>query len=132
MFAGAFWSRGSKVADAFEEIKQKMQDALHDAGQKVPAIESAEDKYVYFLLGIAAAAIAYGMQRTSTASLHPADSMLGLAFVCWGVSFWAGCWNRDRRLQGDVIRLSSDVLRVAVEAQRMITPPSEDLGKAAR
>lgn len=53
--------------------------------------QTAQSKYAYFLLGVAAAAVAFAIQRTSgmliTWWLLPA----GLAVVAWGLSFYFGC-----------------------------------------
>ena len=114
------------MADVFEERKKQIKEDLEKVLQRAPAIEAAEDKYVFFLVGVAAAAIAYGMQTTITTPLRYWDAFLAGAFLCWGVSFWAGCRNRDRRLAGATAVFWSSFVSSAVDAQLMITPPSEE------
>lgn len=54
----------------------------------------AQTKYTYFLLAVAASAIALVVQRTTGHSLNFNMIPLGLAVACWAGSFFAGC--RDR------------------------------------
>lgn len=55
---------------------------LHRAGQ---------DKYAYFLLAAAGAAIAFALSQTKDAALALPQIPLGVAVVAWGASFYAGC-----------------------------------------
>lgn len=52
---------------------------------------TAQDKYTYFLLAVAAAAIAFSVQRTTGSALEWSMIPLGLAVLCWGASFYCGC-----------------------------------------
>ena len=54
----------------------------------------AQTKYTYFLLAVAASAIALVVQRTTGHSLELNMIPLGLAVACWSGSFFSGC--RDR------------------------------------
>lgn len=57
-------------------------------------LAEAQSKYTYFLLAIAASAIALAVQRTTGRSLAWSMVPLGLAVACWAGSFFAGCRNR--------------------------------------
>ena len=53
-----------------------------------------QSKYTYFLLAVAASAIALAVQRTTGSPLTSNMMPLGLAVACWAGSFFAGCRNR--------------------------------------
>lgn len=55
---------------------------LHRAGQ---------DKYAYFLLAAAGAAIAFALSQTKGIALAATQIPLGIAVASWGGSFYAGC-----------------------------------------
>ena len=57
-------------------------------------LAEAQSKYTYFLLAIAASAIALVVQRTTGRPLTWSMIPLGLAVACWAGSFFAGCRNR--------------------------------------
>jgi hypothetical protein len=56
-------------------------------------IRSAQDKYVYFLLAVAASAIAFTMQITKGSIFSLTLTPLGLAVLFWSLSFYCGCRN---------------------------------------
>ena len=89
-----------------DRIKEQLRD-----------IETAQDKYVYFLLATSAAGIAYAMQRTSTTSLKVSDLLLGIAILYWMGSFYAGCRNRHFKIASDSSHLWSSMLEAATEAE---------------
>ena len=51
----------------------------------------AQNRYSYFLLAAAASAAALSLQRTADSPLSYTMVPLGLAVVCWGLSFYFGC-----------------------------------------
>ncbi len=51
----------------------------------------ARDKYTYFLLAVAAAAVAYTTKVTTDSTLSWSMIPLGLAIICWFFSFICGC-----------------------------------------
>lgn len=53
----------------------------------------AQDKYTYFLLAAASAAIAFAVQKTEAISLSWTLAPVGLAVLAWGGSFYCGCKN---------------------------------------
>lgn len=55
--------------------------------------QTNQDKYTYFLLATAAAAIAFAVQKTEGLLLSWWLLPVGLAIVSWGVSFFFGCKN---------------------------------------
>ena len=57
-------------------------------------LAEAQSKYTYFLLAVAASAIALVVQRTTGSPLNWNMIPLGLAVACWAGSFFAGCRNR--------------------------------------
>jgi hypothetical protein len=57
-------------------------------------LAEAQSKYTYFLLAVAASAIALVVQRTTGQPLNWNMIPLGLAIACWAGSFFAGCRNR--------------------------------------
>ncbi len=57
-------------------------------------LSEAQSKYTYFLMAVAASAIALAVQRTTGKPLNWEMIPLGLAVACWAGSFFAGCRNR--------------------------------------
>ena len=57
-------------------------------------LAEAQSKYTYFLLVVAASAIALVVQRTTGRLLNWNMIPLGLAVAFWAGSFFAGCRNR--------------------------------------
>ena len=55
--------------------------------------QASQDKYTYFLLAGAAAAIGFAVQKTEGLLLTFWLIPVGLAIVCWGFSFYYGCRN---------------------------------------
>ena len=105
---------------------------VEEANRQFERIEAAEDKYVYFLLAAAAAAIAYGMQRTNSSAVEPVDGVLAVAFVCWALSFFAGCRNRQRRLRNAFMSFGGQGIKFAMEVEAKTNPDNEHLEEAAR
>lgn len=56
-------------------------------------LSTAEGKYTYFLLAIAASAIAFSTQITKESVFAFSLIPLGLAVLSWGLSFYCGCQN---------------------------------------
>ena len=57
-------------------------------------LAEAQSKYIYFLLAVAASAIALSVQRTTGSALSWKMLPLGIAVLCWSWSFFSGCRNR--------------------------------------
>jgi hypothetical protein len=55
------------------------------------ATAAAQDKFTYFLLAAAGAAIAFAATRTQELRLAWSQLPLGFAVVLWGLSFYLGC-----------------------------------------
>jgi hypothetical protein len=54
---------------------------------------SGQDKYTYFLLAVAASAVAFAVQKTEGLPLSWQMTPIALAVLSWGCSFYAGCKN---------------------------------------
>lgn len=54
---------------------------------------AAQDKYTYFLLAAAGAAIGFAVQKTEGLRLSWQLASCGVAVLCWGLSFYCGCKN---------------------------------------
>lgn len=52
---------------------------------------TAQEKYIYFLLAAAGAAIALVVNQTQGLPLRLSQAPLGLAVMLWGLSFYFGC-----------------------------------------
>ena len=52
---------------------------------------NAQDKYTYFVLAAAGAAIAFALRETQSAPLSWSQAPLAAAVLCWGSSFYCGC-----------------------------------------
>jgi hypothetical protein len=52
---------------------------------------NAQDKYTYFLLAAAGAAVALALRETASAPLAWSEIALAAAVLCWGSSFFSGC-----------------------------------------
>jgi hypothetical protein len=53
--------------------------------------EGNESKYTYFLLAAAGAAIGFAVEKTGGLRLSWWLAPVGIATVCWGLSFYCGC-----------------------------------------
>ena len=65
--------------------------AQNDLRQIHNQLRTMQDKYTYFLLAIAASAIALSVQITKDATMSTNLIPLGLAVLSWGGSFYIGC-----------------------------------------
>ena len=54
-------------------------------------IRTAQDKYDYFLLAVAASAVAFALNRTQGYVLSWSLLSVGIAVFFWGLSFFFGC-----------------------------------------
>ena len=57
------------------------------------AHQTGQEKYTYFLLAAAGAAIGFAIQKTEGLTLSWWLLPVALATVCWGLSFYFGCKN---------------------------------------
>jgi hypothetical protein len=74
------------------------------------ATREGQDKYSYFLLAAAGAAIAFAVTQSQTATLTWSKVPLALAVLSWAFSFYAGC--RQIRDVTNVLQQNYDLLRV--------------------
>ncbi len=52
-----------------------------------------QDKYTYFILAVAAAGIAFSIEKTTGQKLSWSMLPLGVAVILWAISFFFGCKN---------------------------------------
>jgi len=71
---------------------------------------NSQEKYDYFLMTFAAAAIAFAVHQTSGMTLNRFMVILGIAVILWAISFLAGC--RRRQYIGSNMFANMDLLRV--------------------
>lgn len=57
------------------------------------ALQTGQEKYTYFLLAAAGAAIGFAVQKTDGLRFSWWLLPVGLATICWAASFYAGCQN---------------------------------------
>lgn len=63
-----------------------------EAGQEVyRQFRTVQDKYTYFLLAAAGAAIAFSLNQTHSLPLSWQQAPLALAVISWAASFYFGC-----------------------------------------
>ncbi len=67
--------------------------SLEESRQLHNQIRTSQDKYVYFLLALAASAIAFSVQITKDSVFSYSLVPLGLAVLFWALSFYCGCRN---------------------------------------
>lgn len=70
----------------------------------------AQDKYIYFLLAVAAAAVAYAIKLTQNSAISLYMIPLGLAVLLWGGSFFCGCHHLRYVLSA--LYANADLLRI--------------------
>jgi hypothetical protein len=74
------------------------------------AHREGQDKYTYFLLAAAGAAIAFAVTQSQTAMLTWPKLPLAFAVLFWAFSFYAGC--RQIREVTNIMQQNYDLLRV--------------------
>ncbi|MDD2894320.1 MAG: hypothetical protein PHF20_10380 [Halothiobacillaceae bacterium] len=52
--------------------------------------KASQEKYIYFLLAVAASAIAYAMTQSKVEPIELRQIPLGLSILSWGLSFFSG------------------------------------------
>lgn len=72
-----------------------------------------QEKYDYFLMVVAASAIALSVKRTTGIGLSWWMIPLGLASILWGISFLAGC--RRQQYIGSTMWANFELLKVQQE-----------------
>ena len=72
------------MSNDYSDLK-RTQEILHNLQ------EESQNKYIFYLLAVAAAAIAFAIHSTSTSALAFSQIPLGIAVIFWGLSFYNGC-----------------------------------------
>lgn len=73
-------------------------------------LRTSQDKYSYFLLAAAGAAIAFSVTQTQDDVLGWSQSPLAVAVALWGVSFYLGC--QSIRYVNSTLYANGDLLKV--------------------
>lgn len=74
------------------------------------ALRTGQDKYAYFLLAAAGAAIGFALTQTQTATISWSKLPLGLGVLAWGMSFFCGCLHLN--YVNAVLFANADLLKV--------------------
>ena len=82
------------------------------------AFREGYNKYIYFLLAAAGAAIAFAVTQTQTAVLSPAKILLAISVASWGVSFFCGC----RQILENIYLLKQNCILLRMQASGPRTP----------
>jgi hypothetical protein len=89
---------------------------------------ASQDKYAYFLLAAAGAAIGFAVQKTDGLLLSCSLWPVGAAVLCWGVSFYAGC----KRITWVQTSISANYTRLQLQhGSHAEQPPHPELVEAA-
>jgi hypothetical protein len=88
------------------------------------ALREGQDKYIYFLLAVAGAAIGFAVTQTQTATLSFSKIPLGFAVAFWAFSFYCGC---RQLLQGANILFANYQFIRMQEGTHPQFPPHPDL-----
>src|SRR4051812_14800739 len=84
-----------------------------------------QDKFVYFLLAAAGAAIGFALTQTNGKALSLSQLPLGLAGCCWAGSFVYGC-HRLRLIDAQLFN-NAEMLRMARGAHDEFPPAAAPL-----
>jgi hypothetical protein len=88
------------------------------------AYREGQEKYTYFLLTAAGAAIAFAVTQTQTATVSPAKIVLAFSVAIWGFSFFCGC--RQILQNSNLLHQNYDLLRMQA-GQHPEFPPHPQL-----
>ena len=75
-------------------------NASEKATQLIFEVHKGQSQFAYFLLGVAASAIAFAIHETDGLSLADAPWPLALAVALWAISFALGCFGLEARQGG--------------------------------
>jgi len=70
----------------------------------------SQDKYTYFILAVAGAAVALAIRETHGTAITWPPSLVGLAVLSWGISFFYGC--RHLEYVNSTLYANADLLKV--------------------
>jgi hypothetical protein len=94
------------------------------------AHRDAHQKYTYFLLAAAGAAIGFAVTQTRTAALSPSQVILALAVGSWGISFYCGC--KQLLETSNLIRQNYEFLRMQNGELQRFSPLPELVKEIAK
>ena len=73
-------------------------------------LNTSQSKYIYFKIAVAASAIAFSVTRTQDSNIAWQMAPLGLAILCWGISFYLGC--KYIRYRNSTLYANAEYLKV--------------------
>jgi hypothetical protein len=88
-------------------------------------LQEGQEKYTYFLLAAAGAAIGFAITQTQNTTLAYSQTPLALAVLCWGLSFVYGC--RSIWATQNVIQQNYEMLRTKAGLHPVLPPDPEFL-----
>ena len=94
------------------------------------ALRTAQEKYTYFLLAAAGAAIAFAINQTHDTKLAWTQLPLGLSVLCWGVSFFFGCLHLQ--YGSDILYDNAEMLRMQSGVHPMVGSDSKHIAAASQ
>ncbi len=74
------------------------------------ALREAQTRYTYFMLAAAGAAIGFALNQTQTAAMQYQHVPLGVAVLCWGLSFF--CGSKHLGYVGSSLYANAELLQV--------------------
>jgi len=74
------------------------------------ALRTGQEKYNYFLLAAAGAAIGFALTQTQNTLISWSKLPLALGVLCWGISFFCGC--RHAAYVNAILYANGDLLKV--------------------
>jgi len=109
------------------------------------ALREAQNKYAYFLLAAAGAAIALALNQTQVATLNWSQFPLAAAVLSWGLSFFFGCRHlayvsstlysnaqHFRAERGQHPQVGADPQRIAVASAAFMAAAEENANRGNR
>jgi hypothetical protein len=74
------------------------------------ALRTGQERYIYFLLAAAGAAIAFVINQTQSTTIAWSQVLLAVATLCWGASFFFGC--RHLGYVNSILYANAELIRV--------------------
>jgi hypothetical protein len=78
--------------------------------------KATSEKYVYYILAITAASVAFSVNLTKDSSLNIIQIPLGLAILCWANSFYSGLQQIqkfERLADLNIIQLKCSIMKIS-------------------
>jgi len=79
-------------------------------GEVYRNLHKSQDKYIYFILAATIASIGFTITQTQNIIFGRSLIPLGISILCWGLSFFFGCRNREYYIS--ILYANFDLLNV--------------------